>query len=198
VLYWRPLESCLKLGFVFPIYLFLLLPIAACAGDETYLPTAMLYDTGTWRAASKRKATDLHLGYLHPNPEATFQFQILELLLKVALPIITTETTRYPLLQTTLVASLYLISLILTAIWQPYLETKYLMLVIILKLYTVTVMIIGVVAVCIDDEQSLVPEIMVACTSAGAVVALMVLMMTVKLRSVEVAVYRDVRSSPGY
>mmetsp|Transcript_85118 Transcript_85118/g.150544 ORF Transcript_85118/g.150544 Transcript_85118/m.150544 type:complete len:941 (+) Transcript_85118:112-2934(+) len=186
------LSLIVKLGLLFPIYLFAVLPIAACAGDDTYVPPATLYNLDAWRRSAKRKATDLHMGYLHPNPKVVFRYQLMELLGRVAIPIITTETTRYPLLQTSLVASISFVSFVLTVVWHPFLEKKYLMLVIILKAYTVMVMLIGVVTVIIDDSDSWVPEILVACTSACAIIALMVLMMTVQLRTVEVGVYRAV------
>eukprot|EP00930_Biecheleria_cincta_P042848 TRINITY_DN29488_c0_g1_i1.p1 TRINITY_DN29488_c0_g1~~TRINITY_DN29488_c0_g1_i1.p1 ORF type:complete len:977 (+),score=150.44 TRINITY_DN29488_c0_g1_i1:241-2931(+) len=155
-----------KLVLIFPAFLFTAAPIAACAGDATYVPFNTLVDWKVmWREAARRRATDLHLGYLHPRPDAAFSMNMMELASRVLLPFITFLTTRYPVFQMAAVSTLGAASL-MHALWtKPYLEQKYFYFVVWLKVYTWLVMLIGLLSAILDDQESRMPTILLACVT---------------------------------
>ena len=93
----------MAIAIVLPIYLYVLVPYAVCAGDAHYVPSSILFDwkvwedKNTWWKAAERSATDLHLAFLHPNPREVFRTNILELLAKILLPVVTILLAPTPL-----------------------------------------------------------------------------------------------------
>merc|ERR1712061_121887 len=90
------------------MYLLVLMPFAAVLGDMSYIPTKTFWDAFRvppwrkeclWQQAARRKATDLNLGMLHPNPDHNFVALIFELLTKSGTAIWVTMTTNSPLPQ---------------------------------------------------------------------------------------------------
>lgn len=90
---------------VLPAYLYILVPYAVCAGDAHYVPSNILFDwkvwedKNTWWKAAERSATDLHLAFLHPNPREVFRTNILELMAKILLPVVTILLAPNPLVE---------------------------------------------------------------------------------------------------
>lgn len=155
-----------KLFFLFPTFLYTAVPIAACAGDSSYVPFNTLVDWRVmWWEAARRKATDLHLGYLHPRPGAAFSMHMMDLASRVLLPFITIETTRFPIFQMAAVSALGAASLAHALYMKPYVDEKYLCFVIVLKVYTLLVMYIGLLSAVLDDPSSQLPGIVLACVT---------------------------------
>eukprot|EP00929_Paragymnodinium_shiwhaense_P059658 TRINITY_DN29869_c0_g3_i1.p1 TRINITY_DN29869_c0_g3~~TRINITY_DN29869_c0_g3_i1.p1 ORF type:complete len:1053 (+),score=216.57 TRINITY_DN29869_c0_g3_i1:87-3245(+) len=166
----RHLDLVLTLLVVVPLYFFLLVPYAACAGDAHYVPRSTLYDwkiwreENMWRRASRRKATEMNLGILHPTPEYTFVTLIWELMAKTLLPVITILSTRMPRLQMICVTSIGAVSLMLCVLYPPFLSGRYLALVRSLKFFTLCAMVCGLMTVFLD-KHSIYPLIFLGVTS---------------------------------
>ena len=111
----------LAIAIVLPIYLYVLVPYAVCAGDAHYVPSSILFDwkvwedKNTWWKAAERSATDLHLAFLHPNPREVFRTNILELLAKILLPVVTILLAPTPLCE---MIGVMLIGLVMWVTWQ--------------------------------------------------------------------------------
>jgi len=153
-----------------PAYLLLLLPYAVCSGDAQYINSKALWDmkiwksTNAWRLASKRKATDMHLGFLHPYPSQAFDTLAFELLSKVALPVVTTWTTSKPLLQMSMVSTIGFFLWFFSVLKAPYVERKWCVLVQDLKCLIFMAMCCGVLTVVLNNpKSSLTMEILVGC-----------------------------------
>merc|ERR1712110_922926 len=82
------------LAVVGPLYLFLLLPFAVVTGDPYFVPRSTLRSTEMWRAAARRKATDVNMGFLHRVPARAFHSLWSETTTKILLPAITTLITK--------------------------------------------------------------------------------------------------------
>jgi len=143
-----------------PCYILLLLPYAVCSGDAQYINAKALWDmkiwkpTNAWRLAAKRKATDLHLGFLHPYPSQAFDTLAFELLSKVTLPVVTQWTTSKPLLQMIMVATIGFFLWFFSVLKAPYVERKWCILVQELKCLIFMAMCCGVLTVIIHDPSS--------------------------------------------
>ena len=111
----------MAIGIVLPIYLYVLVPYAVCAGDAHYVPSSILFDwkvwedKNTWWKAAERSATDLHLAFLHPNPREVFRTNILELLAKILLPVVTILLAPTPLCE---MIGVTLIGFVMWVTWQ--------------------------------------------------------------------------------
>jgi WD40 repeat protein len=91
---------------VVPLYIYMLIPYAACSGDASYVSRAVRFDydiwntaTNTWIYAAKRKATVLNESFFHRNPTFAFQANITELVVKIMVPVIATMSTETPVPQ---------------------------------------------------------------------------------------------------
>jgi hypothetical protein len=112
-----------------------------------------------WRFAAKRKATDIYMGFLHPKPAYAFVTHLAEFMAKVLLPVITTETTSRPLMQTLLVTAVGFLTFVRIYIWPPYLSAALNQVMTSLKFFTFVAMSCGVLTVVINGEEKLVQEV---------------------------------------
>jgi len=148
---------------IVPFFIVILIPFAAVSGDTRYVPAACLYDSGLWgengqwRKAATRKATEVHMAFLHVVPKQAFRTQTLELLGKILLPVIATWTTSRPMTQ------MVLISIIGFGLWlnsilaAPYVERKFCVLVQDVKLFTSCAMLCGAMTVWENDPEAKLP-----------------------------------------
>eukprot|EP00931_Biecheleriopsis_adriatica_P101143 TRINITY_DN76351_c0_g1_i1.p1 TRINITY_DN76351_c0_g1~~TRINITY_DN76351_c0_g1_i1.p1 ORF type:complete len:989 (+),score=159.06 TRINITY_DN76351_c0_g1_i1:48-2969(+) len=187
--HWR---LVMMLSILTPVSLFLLIPFAACGGDIAYVPRETIYDfkfwreDSMWRSAAKRKATVLSLSFMHPYPENFFRSQLAELFIKIALPVIQTENTRYPFRQMLLVLVVSVLSAAGAIFYPPFLEPKYLAATQTLKVFTAIVMAIGLLTVYLHDPHSMVPVYLL-----GVTCLLMALIMSYILLKVPLSPIRD-------
>merc|ERR1712032_369264 len=143
------------------LYFFLLVPYATCAGDASYVPHSTLRDfrfwreESMWKQAAKRKATDVNLGFLHPMPDNAFRTLAVDLFVKIALPIITTETHGYP--EVFMVLAVGVVQLYDVCMYQPYVEEKFSAVLICLKMASVSAMSTGLLTLYVNDRTSIVP-----------------------------------------
>lgn len=86
-----------------PLYFSALLPYAVVSGDSKFMLYKDLWQPSQWRKNGITKATLLYQGPMHPNPDSIFGSRIVELLAKIALPVIVILTTQKPLVQTSLI-----------------------------------------------------------------------------------------------
>jgi len=153
----------LAICLVLPAYLYILVPYAVCAGDAHYVPSNILFDwkvwedKNTWWKAAERSATDLHLAFLHPNPREVFRTNILELMAKILLPVVTILLAPNPLVEMIFVFLIGLVMWVNSMVHPPYVEKKMTILVQDLKLFTMLVMACGVLTVYLEDPESMLP-----------------------------------------
>eukprot|EP00747_Dinoflagellata_sp_TGD_P121840 gnl/TRDRNA2_/TRDRNA2_173494_c2_seq2.p1 gnl/TRDRNA2_/TRDRNA2_173494_c2~~gnl/TRDRNA2_/TRDRNA2_173494_c2_seq2.p1 ORF type:complete len:393 (+),score=41.98 gnl/TRDRNA2_/TRDRNA2_173494_c2_seq2:22-1200(+) len=189
------LKLALLLFGLLPVYLVLLIPYAACAGDATYVPLSTLYDfriwqpDNMWRQAARRKATDLHIGVLHPKPEEAFRTHLVDLCAKVVLPYITTLTTSRPRLQMILVTTVGCIQLIECYFHPPFVEEKFLLVVQSLRLFTVGTMSCGLLTVVLEDPTSYTPMGVLAGITCLILLYVVTMMNSIALRRPGVQVF---------
>lgn len=128
------------IALILPVYFYVLVPYAVCAGDAHYVPKSILFDwriwedENTWWKAAERSATDLHLAFLHPNPKEVFRTNILELLAKIMLPVVTILLAPTPLIEMIGVTLIGAVMWANSMIHPPYVERKMTVLVQDLKL----------------------------------------------------------------
>jgi len=151
------------IAIIVPFYLVVLIPYAVCAGDANYVPTSTLWDWQIWKEdnnwykAAMRSATDLHLAFLHPNPRYVFRTNLLDLIAKVSLPIVTILLAPDPLIEMSLVTAIGAMLYFNAMFRAPYVERKMTVLVQDLKLFTMLTMACGVLTVYLADPDSSVP-----------------------------------------
>jgi len=184
----RHLHLVLLMIAVVPTYIVFLVPYAVCAGDAQYINWQAVWDfkvwrhDNKWRLAAKRKATDMHLGFLGPTPAQAFMNLSMELMSKILLPCITTLTTHSPLLQMTTVSIIGGILWWMSVAKAPYVERKFCVLVQDLKLLTFCAMVCGMFTVYMNNPESfLTIYILIVCTGAVAI------SLTIKFCCLEVA-----------
>lgn len=90
---------------LFPPYLFGLMPYALVTGDAKYVQRSELFSWAGWEKNAKRKATKVHQGPWHPNPEHVTKILSVEFLTKAAIPIISVLTSRMPRLMMALMSA---------------------------------------------------------------------------------------------
>lgn len=191
----------LAIAIVLPIYLYVLVPYAVCAGDAHYVPSSILFDwkvwedKNTWWKAAERSATDLHLAFLHPNPREVFRTNILELLAKILLPVVTILLAPTPLCEMIGVMLIGLVMWVNAMIHPAYVEKKMTILVQDLKLFTFLTMACGVFTVYLEDPESNLP---VYCLlgSGGFVVVLLLFQLSL-LESARPKVHQLIVSKQG-
>jgi len=150
-----------------PMFLFVLIPFAVTAGHAEYVPRATLYDPyiwrehNAWRAAALRKATTLHLDFLHPNPEHAFRTLLSETIAKVLLPIFTVLTREQALLQMVLVSMIGIGMLVHSIRYPPFVERSFCLTVQYVKFFTAGTMLVGLFTVIYNQPQSDLPIAMV-------------------------------------
>lgn len=143
-----------------PAYIACLVPYAMVGGDAHYIPNGELFNTSFWSKAAVRKATDLHLAFLHPEPiHAVITMQV-DLFAKISLPVLTTLTAQKPRTQMILVTLIGLIMWVNSIIHAPYVERKFCVFVQNLKLFTLVAFLSGCFTVFLQDKASHTPMIM--------------------------------------
>jgi len=154
-----------------PMYFMALVPFAAVEGDASYVPRSTLYDfkvwkeKNKWKQAARRKATDVHLGILHPRPAEAFNTRSFELIAKVCLPFITTELTEHPLIQMSLVSLVGCLMYVQARRHPPFVDEKFLCLAQHLKLLTMCSMLGGLLTTVLAKfgwHESVVPIFLLA------------------------------------
>eukprot|EP00439_Symbiodinium_sp_Y106_P086498 s234_g33.t1 len=144
-----------------------LVPYAVCAGDAHYVPSSILFDwrvwekDNTWWKAAERSATDLHLAFLHPNPREVFRTNLLELIAKILLPVVTILLAPSPLIE--MISDL--------------------------KLFTFLTMACGVLTVYLHDPESWIP--VYCLFSSGAFVVLLLTFQLSLLHSARFVVHKS-------
>jgi len=186
----------------FVVFIIFLIPYACCAGDASYVPHSTLFDLrfwredGMWQTAARRKATDLNLGFLHPMPVFAFRTLFVDLLVKVALPIITTET--HGLLQMIMITAVGTFQMVDVFRCRPFLEEKFSALVQCMKMVTVSAMSTGLFTVYLNNPESLVPTAMLGILLIILFGYLAYRMSTIPMRRPTVRVYNaESEPSPG-
>jgi len=108
VLFGAPSVVCMEGGhrslvfaliILMPIYMIGLMPYALVAGDATYVQQIELFSLEAWDHNAFRKATALHQGPWHPNPDHVSMVLGTELMGKAILPLVTVLTETRPILQ---------------------------------------------------------------------------------------------------
>lgn len=172
------------IAIILPIYFYVLVPYAVCAGDAHYVPKSILFDykiwedENTWWKAAERSATDLHLAFLHPNPKEVFRTNILELVAKILLPVVTILLAPTPLVE---MIGVLLIGVMMwgnSMIHPPYVERKMTILVQDLKLFTMLTMACGVLTVYLEDPESNLP---IYCLAGSGVFVVFLLLFQLSL-----------------
>eukprot|EP00931_Biecheleriopsis_adriatica_P032579 TRINITY_DN19002_c0_g1_i2.p1 TRINITY_DN19002_c0_g1~~TRINITY_DN19002_c0_g1_i2.p1 ORF type:complete len:966 (-),score=205.10 TRINITY_DN19002_c0_g1_i2:38-2935(-) len=162
---WKGNHAKLMVAFTFllPAYFVLLVPFASCGGDAHYVTSTTLWDykvwenDNAWTKAAVRSATDLHLAYLHPRPQTVFTTNFIDLLSKIALPVVTTLLAFDPLWETSMVTFIGFVVWVNAILNPRYVERKMTVLDQDLKLFTMLTMACGVMTVYIDDQESWLP-----------------------------------------
>lgn len=168
------------LSAIIPSYLFILIPYAVVSGDAHYVPRACLYEfafwrkENAWRMAAARKATDLHMAFLHVNPTEAFRTLLFELAGKIFLPIVTTLTTERPMLQMVLVSLTGFTLWINSLFHAPYVERKFCVLIQDLKFFTFCTMLCGVITVWLHDPDSYIPVVLLVACGVAVLVTMTV------------------------
>lgn len=183
------------IGIILPFFCYTLVPYAVCAGDAHYVPSSILFDwrvwekDNTWWKAAERSATDLHLAFLHPNPREVFRTNLLELLAKILLPVVTILLAPTPLVEMISVTVIGAVMWLNSMLHPPYVERKMTVLVQDLKLFTMLTMACGVLTVYLQDPESWIP---VYCLfSSGAFVVLLLTFQLSMLHSARFVVHKS-------
>mmetsp|Transcript_98176 Transcript_98176/g.283233 ORF Transcript_98176/g.283233 Transcript_98176/m.283233 type:complete len:991 (+) Transcript_98176:71-3043(+) len=156
----RHLQLTISLSLlVFP-FLFMLIPFAVVGGDAHYVPSNCLFEwkfwqkKNAWRLSATRKATTLHLGFLHVNPHYVFVSLAVELAGKIALPVAATLMAAQPLTQMILISTLNFGMWFNSMLHAPYVERKFCVVVQGLKLLIFVAAATGVLTVIHNDPSS--------------------------------------------
>lgn len=196
------------LFFLLPCYFVVLVPFAACSGDAAYVPRSTLYDykfwekDNMWRKASMRKATDVHLGLLHPVPQQAFSRSTVELMAKIFLPIVTTLTTYRPIFQMATVSAVGILLYVQSLVFKPYLEHKFLVLVQDLRLCTMCSMLCGLMTTIVNHfghTEAILPFVILVTVVVLTAGHLTYVCCVTPFRRMNVRVYEDVavQEEPG-
>lgn len=136
-----------------------LIPFATCSGDARYVPTQAIWLSKgikkTWHAAAHRKASSLHMGWLHLYPENAFVTLLSDLLAKVILPFIACQNTTRPIVQMVLLWAACVGIHVQALIWAPYIDRKFCCLVQDLKLFNAYTAFCGLIAAFGNNRKSL-------------------------------------------
>lgn len=195
------LSTMLGLFLIVPIYLILLTPYAVCAGDAHYVPRAALYDfqiwkdDNAWRKAAQRSASDLHLAFLHLTPDKVFRTNLLELMAKIFLPVMTTLCAEWPLEQMIIVFIIGLVMWLNSLLHPPYVERKFTILVQQLKLFTACTMGCGVLTVYLDNPKSSLPLLILGWSGIVTFTILVIQLAVLKAQRPSVRSFKAERSA---
>jgi len=134
-------------GMIVPLYFALLLPYAIVEGDSQFVLKAHLFRPEKWRSHGITKATMVYQGPMHPRTQSIFAGRVVELLAKIALPVIVILTTSQPLLQTGGVCACGL-SVFVVSLWYPPIVDPFMNSFIVgTQLFTMLCMFVGIVTV---------------------------------------------------
>jgi hypothetical protein len=129
-------------------YLILIIPFAFVAGDSHYMTREEVFaGPRQWGQQARRKATVQYLGALHPKAASIIYTKLVELVTKVALPVIVILSTHIPLAQTCMVASFGLLGFVTSILHPPIVEVAWCIIEQGLQLFTFLCMSCGVLTV---------------------------------------------------
>jgi WD40 repeat protein len=146
-------QVSIALAVVIPIYLILIIPLAAVWGDVAYVQRKTLCSPPAWRHNALRKATLMYLGYLHPNQDFIFTTRLMELACKIMLPVMSILLLHQP---RTMMGSIALVGAVMfwaSMVRPPYVDQSWCAIVQGAKLFASCVLTCGFLSVLLHDAS---------------------------------------------
>lgn len=160
-------KMAVVLAIIVPVYFFLLIPFAVVQGDQDYIQASELLRPTAWMFNAERKACLVFLGPVHPSGKYAFTTLLIDLLSKMALPIMAIETTHKPMLQMILLTTVSTVRLIYSTILStPYVNKSFCTVFRGSILFTFLAMCCGCFTVILDDKDRIEPSIVFGCCAA--------------------------------
>ena len=172
----------------FVLYFSLLVPYAVVNGDARYVQPRELLSMTDWRVNSLRRGKVLNLGPVHPRVRHVYGNAIMELFVKVGIPVIQVLLHDHPLVLMAVTTAIVALWLLHTFLYPPLVMRKYNMVVVGSRVHILLTMLCATYASWLHDRNRIEPPIALL---AVTVVVPVVTLIAIRVKEEEEAEAND-------